>query len=73
MTFRELDTIIMRHDVPGEDVHAGDEGAIVAVHAGSMLDVEFVRPDGSTRALLTLPTAAVRLATAQGFVWTPPA
>ena len=73
MTFRELDTVILTHDLPGTELHAGDAGAVVFVHVGTMLDVEFVRTDGTTRALLTLPAAAVRLATPGEFTSAPPA
>lgn len=47
---------------PNHRVLAGDLGAIVEVYTAPVLayDVEFVNPDGSTRALLTLAPDQVR-------------
>lgn len=57
-----LDTIIATADFPEHDVLAGDLGAVVEVYTAPSLayEVEFVNPDGSTRALLTLAPSQVR-------------
>ncbi len=57
-----LDTVVATVDVPDQHVLSGDLGAIVEVHSKPSLayEVEFVNPDGSTRALLTLTPNQVR-------------
>lgn len=57
-----LDTVIAMANFPEYKVLAGDLGAIVEVYAvpSSAYEVEFVNPDGSTRALLTLAPSQVR-------------
>jgi hypothetical protein len=57
-----LDTVIATTNFPDHDVLAGDIGTIVEVyiHPSLAYDVEFVNPDGSTRALLTLAPEQVR-------------
>ena len=57
-----LETVIVTIDLPDEDVLAGDLGAIVEVYTSPALayEVEFVNPDGTTRALLTLGPGHVR-------------
>ena len=57
-----LETVIALVARPDEQVLAGDLGAIVEVHATPNLayDVEFVNPDGTTRALVTLTPDQVR-------------
>jgi Domain of unknown function (DUF4926) len=57
-----LDTVIATADFPEHKVLAGDLGAVVEVYAAPSLayEVEFVNPDGSTRALLTLAPTQVR-------------
>jgi hypothetical protein len=42
------------------DLRAGDIGAVVDVYSREALEVEFVGPTGTTRALVTLPKSAVR-------------
>ncbi len=51
-----LDTIIATTDFPQDQVLAGDLGTIVEIYTRPHLayEVEFVNPDGTTRALLTL-------------------
>lgn len=56
----ELDTVALVRDLPEHGLHRGDLGAVVHV-AASTLEVEFVRPDGTTQALVTLAPADVRL------------
>ena len=57
-----LDTVIAATNFPQYKVLAGDLGAIVEIYAEPSLayEVEFVNPDGSTRALLTLAPSQVR-------------
>jgi hypothetical protein len=57
-----LDTVIAASNFPEHMVLAGDVGAVVEVYTAPSLayEVEFVNPDGSTRALLTLAPAQVR-------------
>jgi len=57
-----LDTIIITVNIPDHRVLAGDIGTVVEVYTEPHLafDVEFVNPDGSTRALLTLSPEQVR-------------
>ncbi len=57
-----LDTVIAATNFPEYKVLAGDLGTVVEVYAAPALayEVEFVNPDGSTRALLTLAPSQVR-------------
>ena len=57
-----LETVIVTASFPDQQVLAGDLGTIVEVYTDPYLayDVEFVNPDGSTRALLTLTPSQVR-------------
>ncbi len=61
-TLHLLDTVIAATNFPDYKVLAGDLGAVVEVYAAPSLayEVEFVNPDGSTRALLTLAPSQVR-------------
>lgn len=59
-TFRELDTVVLAHDLPAAGLRAGDLGAIVHVHAADRFEVEFVTAAGRTQALLTLTAADLR-------------
>jgi hypothetical protein len=57
-----LETIIVTVNVPDYQVLAGDIGTVVEIYPTPQLayEIEFVNPDGSTRALLTLAAAQVR-------------
>lgn len=57
-----LDTVIAAANFPEHRVLAGDLGTIVEIYSAPFLayEVEFVNPDGSTRALLTLAPSQVR-------------
>ena len=57
-----LDTVIATTNFPEYMVLAGDLGTIVEVYSipDRAYEVEFVNPDGSTRALLTLARQQVR-------------
>jgi hypothetical protein len=58
--FRELDTVVLAHDLAESGLRAGDLGAIVHVHAPDAFEVEFVTASGKTQALLTLSAADIR-------------
>ena len=58
---RELDTVVLTHDIPQRGLRKGDLGAVVLCHEGGQdYEVEFVTADGKTVALLTLSTDDVR-------------
>jgi len=58
--YRELDTVVLRHDIPASGLKAGDLGAVVHVYAPDAIEVEFVTASGQTQALLTLQASDVR-------------
>ena len=60
MRLKVLDTVVLVHDVPEHGLRAGDLGAVVEVYPDEALEVEFVRPSGGTKALVTLKDADVR-------------
>ena len=57
-----FETVIATVNLPDHHVLAGDLGAVVEVYTSPSLayEVEFVNPEGSTRALLTLAPGQVR-------------
>jgi hypothetical protein len=57
-----LDTVIATVDLPQDEVLAGDLGTIVEVYTQPYpaYEVEFVNPNGTTRALLILSPAQIR-------------
>jgi hypothetical protein len=58
---RELDTVVLRHDVPEHGLKEGDVGAVVHVYRErSAWEVEFVTADGATVAVLTLGAGEIR-------------
>ncbi len=58
--FRELDTVVLAHDLADSDLRAGDLGAIVHVHTPDAFEIEFVTASGRTHALRTLMAADIR-------------
>ena len=59
---KELDTVVLTRDLPALGLEAGDVGAIVHKPAsGDRFEVEFVRADGETVAVVSLTTEDVRL------------
>jgi len=60
--FALLETVITTVSLPDHQVLAGDLGTIVEVYTRPALayEVEFVNPDGTTRALITLSADQVR-------------
>jgi hypothetical protein len=57
----EHSLVVLRDDIPEENLHAGDVGTIVHCYEGNTaFEVEFVDGDGATLALLTLPPELLR-------------
>jgi hypothetical protein len=60
--FHELDTVVLTRDLDEHGLKRGDMGAVVHCYPdGTAFEVEFVRADGTTVALLTLGLADIRL------------
>ena len=61
--FRELQRVSLRCDFPAEGLHSGEAGTIVhAMTAAEAYLVEFVNPDGSTRAMVQVAPDQIALA-----------
>lgn len=59
----EHDSIVLTEDLPEEGLAKGDVGVVVHIHkGGKAYEVEFLRMDGSTVALLTLEADQVQVA-----------
>ena len=59
--FRELETIVLTHDIRNYGLKAGDMGAVVNVYdMGNAAEVEFVTATGTTIALVTLKASDIR-------------
>ena len=59
--FRELETVILKHDVREHGLREGDMGAVVNIYNdGKAAEVEFVTATGKTIALITLNSTDVR-------------
>ena len=57
----EHSIVVLNSDIPDAGLRAGDVGAIVHVHGqGKAYEVEFVDGDGTTVALMTLDSDAIR-------------
>ena len=58
---RELDSVVLRRDIPEHSLVTGDIGAVVHIYAdGQHFEVEFVTGEGQTVALLTLTASDIR-------------
>jgi hypothetical protein len=58
---RELDTVVLTHDIAEHDLLKGDIGAVVHCYKnGAAFEVEFVTTDGKTIALLMLNRKDIR-------------
>lgn len=58
---RELDTIVLTHDLNEHGLEKGDVGAVVHCYKdNSVFEVEFVTGEGETVALLTLTREDIR-------------
>lgn len=59
--FEELDTIVLTKDIKEYDLRKGDIGTIVHLYDyGKAMEVEFIKADGKTIAVLTLTPSDVR-------------
>ena len=59
---KELDAVVLTRDLPAHGLKAGDVGAIVHMpDTGDAFEVEFVRADGRTVAVVSLTAPDVRL------------
>ena len=59
---KELDSVVLKHDIEKYGLEKGDVGAVVHCYAdGETFEVEFVTAEGRTLAVLTLTLADIRL------------
>ena len=59
--FKELEVVILIHDIEKHGLSTGDMGAVVNVYdGGKAAEVEFVTATGKTVALITLTASDVR-------------
>lgn len=72
MNYQLLDTVIAAVNLPDQGVLAGDLGTIVEIYTAPRpaYEIEFVSPDGTTRALLTLSPDQVRRLVARDVITT---
>lgn len=58
---RELDSIVLRADIPKYGLKAGDIGTVVLVHGKNTgYEVEFVKLDGETVAVTSVQPSQIR-------------
>lgn len=58
---KELDTVVLTHDIEDHNLKKGDIGAVVHIYKkGEAFEVEFVTAEGKTIALLTLKPSDIR-------------
>jgi hypothetical protein len=60
MRFAELQTVVLKRDLPEHRLREGDLGAVVQLYEPDGLEVEFVGASGRTEALVTLEDTDVR-------------
>lgn len=60
MKFHNLDTVVLRRDLPEHGLRQGDIGAVVQIYEPDGIEVEFVRASGRTQALVELTVNDVR-------------
>lgn len=59
--FKELETVMLTHDIKKHGLCKGDMGAVVTLYdSGKAAEVEFVTAAGKTVALITLTPSDVR-------------
>ena len=59
---KELDMVVLKHDIKEHGLTEGDIGAVVHCYgSGNAYEVEFVTAEGKTIALITLTSDDVRL------------
>jgi hypothetical protein len=58
---KELDLVVLTENVPEHGLETGDVGTVVHVYPdGKAAEVEFVRADGETVAVVTLEISSLR-------------
>jgi Domain of unknown function (DUF4926) len=61
MKIKEHDCVVLTHDLPAENLQAGDVGAVVHIHKGGVAyEVEFVTLTGRTIAVATVEASSLR-------------
>jgi hypothetical protein len=59
---KELDAVVLTHDIEEQGLKKGDIGAVVHCYSdGTAFEVEFVTAEGRTVAVLTLTPDEIRL------------
>jgi hypothetical protein len=58
--FDELETVVLKRDIPEAGLKAGDVGAVVYCYVEAGYEVEFVAGDGAPLGVLTLPETDLR-------------
>lgn len=59
---KELDSVVLKHDIGKYGLKKGDIGAVVHCYAnGNAFEVEFLTAEGRTLAVITLTFADIRL------------
>lgn len=70
MTYKLLDIVALTHSIETYDLLEGDTGTIVEVYGNNeAYEVEFVKEDGKTKALLTLSPSDIISPKALIFKW----
>ncbi len=60
MSISELDTVVLKADLPTHGLKKGDVGAVVEIYTPDAVEVEFVTAAGRTQAVVTLGMDQVR-------------
>jgi len=59
---KELDSVVLTHDIEEHGLKKGDIGAVVHCYGnGDAFEVEFITAEGRTIAVLTLASSDIRL------------
>jgi hypothetical protein len=64
MNFDLFERVVLRRDLPDEDLRSGDVGVVVELYGDEGLEVEFMSASGDTQAVVTLDVGDVRRASA---------
>lgn len=60
MEFEELETVVLKRDLPEYGLLAGDLGVVVELYEPDGVEVEFVTASGRTQAVVTLSVGDLR-------------
>jgi hypothetical protein len=61
MKIKEHDCVVLTHDLPAENLKAGNVGAVIHIHKGGVVyEVEFVTLTGRTIAVTTVEALSLR-------------